>query len=333
MTLGSRPLGRLSLGTGSLGGLQRPISTETFNGTIDAAWNSGIRYFDTAPIYGLGVSEQRLGASLQQRQREEFILSTKIGRLLRYPDEPTGSAELDHGYDQAWYDVQRRKLVVDFSAEATLRSIEESLERLAVDRIDIVYIHDTFEEHHYRAAMTGAYPALERLRLEGAIGSIGVGIGRTETLRRFAEDGDFDYFLVAGRYTLLDHSGAGELLSACTRRKISIVLGGVFNSGILADPYGQGASFDYRPADIERIARARRLDSICRDHGVSLKAAALQFPLAHPAVETVLLGSSSPEEIAENVSLAGLQLPAKLWSDLRAEQLISADMPTPPAAA
>jgi D-threo-aldose 1-dehydrogenase len=332
MTSSNRRLGRLSLGTGSLGGLQRPISAATFCATIDAAWDSGIRYFDTAPIYGLGVAEQRLGASLMQRPREEFILSTKIGRLLRQPNEPTGSAELDHGYDQAWHDVPRRKLVVDFSAEATLRSIDESLGRLGLDRIDIVYIHDTFEEQHYRAAMKGAYPALERLRREGTIGSIGVGIGRIETLRRFAQDGDFDYFLVAGRYTLLDHEGAGPLLTACTQRNISIVLGGVFNSGILADPYSQGASFDYRPADIARIARARHLESICRDHGVSLKAAALQFPLAHPAVETVLLGSSSPEEISENVSLAGLELPATLWSDLRAAQLISADMPTPSAA-
>ena len=328
MTL-SRPLGRLSLGTGSLGGLQRPISAATFDATIDAAWDLGIRYFDTAPIYGLGVSEQRLGANLRRRPREEMILSTKIGRLLRHPDQHTGAAELDHGYDDAWYDVPRKKLVVDFSAEATLRSIEESQERLGQQRIDIVYIHDTFEEHQYRAAMTGAYPALERLRAEGIIGSIGVGIGRTETLLRFAEDGDFDYFLVAGRYTLLDHSGAAELLSVCTRRKISVVVGGVFNSGIMADPYVEGPSFDYRSAHVELIARARRIDGVCRDHGVPLKAAALQFPLAHPAVETVLLGSTSPEETMENVRLASLELPSALWSDLRTEQLIAADMPKP----
>lgn len=325
--------GRLSLGTGSLGGLQQPISGVTFNATVDAAWNAGIRYFDTAPIYGLGVSERRLGDSLRRRPREDFILSTKIGRLLRHPDAPTGGAELDHGYDEAWHDVPRQKLVVDFSADAAIRSIEESLARLGLSKVDIVYIHDTFEEHHYRAAMSGAYPALERLRRDGTIGAIGVGIGRTATLQRFAEDGDFDCFLVAGRYTLLDHAGAAGLLAACTRRNISIVLGGVYNSGILADPYRDAVSFDYRPADQDRIARAQKLDHICRAHRVPLKAAALQFPLAHPAVETVLLGAASPAEIAENVSLARLQLPAALWDDLRTAQLIDPGMPTPAAVA
>lgn len=199
-------------------------------------------------------------------------------------------------------------------------------------RIDSVYIPDTFDDHHYRAAVAGAYPALERLRREGTIHALGVGIGRTATLQRFADDGDFDCFLVAGRYTLLDHAGAADLLAACTRRNISIVLGGVYNSGILADPYLDAASFDYHQADQERIARAQKLDRICRDHGVPLKAAALQFPLAHPAVETVLLGAASPAEIAENVSLARLPLPAALWADLRTAQLIDPSMPSPTVA-
>ena len=324
-------LGPLSLGTGSLGGLHHPVSAEAFAETVASALRLGIRTFDTAPIYGLGVSEQRLGAALRHYPRDALVVSTKIGRLLHDPCSYIGNAEIDNGYDGAWHGVPPQKIVVDFSYDATFRSVSESLERLGLDRIDIVYIHDTFEEHHYRSSMEGAYRALDKLRREGAIGAIGVGIGHIDKLRRFAADGDFDCFLVAGRYTLLDHTHARELLTACERRNITIVLGGVFNSGLLADPYCAAPLFDYRPAPPELVARTRELDRICRAHGVPLKAAALQFPLAHPAVATVLLGAATPSELEENVRLADLPISDVLWSDMRTAGLLSSNAVAPVA--
>ena len=323
-------ISRLSLGTGFLGGLHEPVAEERFAATIAAALGHGINYLDTAPIYGLGVSEERLGDALAARPRDSYVLSTKIGRLLRGRQQSLPGAELDESYDGAWHGVPPRTIVVDFGYDATLRSLEESLQRLRLDRLDIVYIHDTFEEHHYRAAMDGAYRALDRLRSEGTIRAVGVGIGRTSVLLRFAQDGDFDCFLVAGRYTLLDQEGSSELLAVCRERAISIVLGGVFNSGILADPWRDDASFDYQPAAAARLEKARRLDHICRAHGIPLTAAALQFPLAEPAVATILMGASRPEEVIDNIRLAQMEIPPGLWADLRAEKLLPAEVATPP---
>lgn len=314
---------RLALGTGFLGGLGEPVPEERFAATVAAAHEAGITYFDTAPIYGLGVSEERLGRALAGLPRSEYILSSKIGRLLRQPGTIARGAELDTSYEGAWHGVPQRALVVDFSHDGALRSVEESLARLNLSRLDIVYIHDTFEEHQYRAAMEGAYRGLSRLREEGTVAALGVGIGRTDLLERYAHDGDFDCFLVAGRYTLLDHAAAAGLVATCRRKSISIMLGGVFNSGILADPWRERASFDYRPAEAAVIERARHIDRICTVHGVPLKAAALQFPLAEPAVAAVVLGASRPQEVAENVSLADRDIPSALWSDLASAGLLA----------
>jgi D-threo-aldose 1-dehydrogenase len=322
---------RLALGTGFLGGLGESVTATRFAETVAAAWAAGVTYFDTAPIYGLGVSEERLGSALSGKPRGEYVVSSKIGRLLRSPGKAEEGAELDRSYEGAWRGVPVRDLVVDFSHDGALRSIEESLARLRLSRLDIVYIHDTFEEHQYVAAMDGAYRALNRLRGEGTIGALGVGIGRIDMLERYARDGDFDCFLVAGRYTLLDHAPAASLVATCRRKSISIMLGGVFNSGILADPWRDRASFDYRPADAAIVERARRLHSICATHGVPLKAAALQFPLAEPAVASVVMGASQPEEVADNVALASLVIPAALWRDLATAGLIAEGARVPPA--
>ncbi len=319
----SLKVSRLSLGTGFLGGLGEIVSDERFAGTVSAARARGVTYFDTAPIYGLGVSEERLGKALLGAPRDEFVISSKVGRLLSTPGTAGRGAELDRSYEGAWRGVPQRDLVVDFSRDGALRSLEESLARLHLSHLDIVYIHDTFEEHQYRAAMDGAYPALSQLRDEGVIGALGVGIGRIDMLERYAGDGDFDCFLVAGRYTLLDHAAAARLIATCSRKSISIMLGGVFNSGILADPWRNRASFDYRPADAAIVERARQLDGICAAHGVPLKAAAMQFPLAEPAVASVVMGASRPDEVAENVALASLPIPGALWRDFATAGLIA----------
>ena len=274
---------------------------------VEAAWKAGIRFFDTAPLYGHGLAERRLGAVLRTKPRDEFVLATKVGRLLRAgaPPEP----------GQSFVDVPPVNPVFDFSYDGVMRSVEESLERLGLDRVDILHIHDPDE--HYDEALSGAYGALDRLRAEGSIRAVGAGMNQAEMLVRFARDADFDCFLLAGRYTLLDRAGARELLPLCMERGIGIIAGGVFNSGILADPR-PGGTFNYRAAPTDVVARAQRLAATCDAHGVALKAAALQFPLRHPAVPTVLTGCRSVAEVEENVQLFESRIPDDLWRELDA---------------
>jgi D-threo-aldose 1-dehydrogenase len=281
---------------------------------VEAAYERGLRLFDTAPLYGSGLSEQRLGAVLRTKPRDEFVLSTKVGRLLRAngPAEPTmfeGTPPL--------------RPVFDFSYDGVLRSLDESLARLGLDRVDIALIHDP--DDHYEQALEGAYPALERLRGEGVVGAIGVGMNQTELLVRFARDGDFDCFLLAGRYTLLDTSGLDELLPLAAERGISIVAGGVFNSGVLAS----GETYDYAPAPTEVLERAARLREVCTRWGVPLEAAAIQFPLGHPAVTCVVVGCRSAAEVEEDVRLFQLDIPAGLWQELKAAGLLMAEVRVP----
>lgn len=274
---------------------------------IEAAWTAGIRYFDTAPLYGLGLSEQRLGAVLGAKPRDEFVISTKIGRLIRAggPPEP----------GQAWKGTPPLNPVFDFSYDATMRSVEESLERLGLDRADILLIHDPDE--HFAQALSGAYRALDRLRSEGTVRAIGAGMNQSEMLVRFARESDFDCFLLAGRYTLLDRSGASELLPLCLDRGIIVIAGGVFNSGILAET-GTTLHYNYEKAPPDVVARAEQIKATCRRHGVDVKAAALQFPLRHPAVKTVLTGCRSVAELRENVRLFETPMPEELWRELDA---------------
>jgi D-threo-aldose 1-dehydrogenase len=309
---------RIGLGTAPLGGLFTEVSDDDARGVVEAAWAAGVRLFDTAPLYGHGLAERRLGAVLGDRQRDAFTLATKVGRLLRAgaPPEP----------GQSFKGVPPLNPVFDFSYDGALRSVTESLERLGLDRVDVVHIHDP--DDHFDEALRGAYPALDRLRREGVVGAVGAGMNQAEMLARFAREADFDCFLLAGRYTLLDQVGLRELLPLCLDRGIAVIAGGVLNSGILADPR-PGATYDYTRAGSEVLARARRLDEICRSHGVPLKAAAIQFPFGHPAITAVLLGCRSRAEVGENMRMAETEVPAALWEELKAVGLLSEQVPTP----
>lgn len=313
---------RLGLGTAPLGGLFALVSEKQFAATVERAWDLGLRLFDTAPLYGKGTAEARLGAALAGRPRNEYVLSTKVGRLLR-PDAPPDPETLRG----LWRAAPALNPVFDFSGEGVLRSFSESLERLGLDRIDIALIHDP--DDHDEQALAGAYPALERLRREGVIGAVGVGSNQVDVLCRFARETDVDCFLMAGRYTLLDHVGLRDLLPLCAERGIPVIAGGVYNSGILADPRA-GATFNYAPASHPLVERALRLQDVCGRHGVPLGAAAIQFPLAHPAVAAVVTGAGSVAELEENVEFARSPVPADLWAELKMERLIPADAPVVP---
>jgi D-threo-aldose 1-dehydrogenase len=287
--LGAGPLG---LGTAPLGGLYEAVDEDAALAVVDRAWDLGLRFFDTAPYYGSGLAERRLGEGLRRRPRDAFAVSTKVGRLLR-PDAS--------GWEGAYF---------DFSYDAALRSLEESLERLQLDRIDVALVHDP--DDHFDEALTGGFAALARLRDEGVVRAIGVGMNQVELLVRFAREADPDCFLVAGRYTVLDRTAAAELLPLCEERGIAVIAGGVFNSGVLAG----GDTFDYRAAPPDVTARVARLRAACARWDVSLPAAAVQFPHRHRAVECVLVGCRSAAEVEEDVRLFGLDLPAGLWDEL-----------------
>lgn len=322
---------RLALGGAPIGGLFAAVDDRAAAATIRRAWDLGIRYYDTAPLYGYGNSERRMGSVLREQPRDEFTLSTKVGRLIR-PETaiPPGSdvdRQLLDGRENAFYaGTGRVRPVFDFSGDGVRRSIEESLERLGLDRIDIAYIHDP--DDHWEAAIGGAYPALAQLRDEGVIRSIGVGMNQSAMLSRFAREGDFDVFMLAGRYTLLDQEALVDLLPLCVDRGIAILIGGVMNSGILADPR-PGSHYDYAPASDALVARARRLAEICARHDVPLKAAAVQFPLAHPAVASIVAGVRRVDHLDEYPALFQHPIPTDLWDELRTERLLPADAPTP----
>lgn len=309
----------LGLGTAPLGGLFAPVGERAAADTIERAWSLGLRFFDTAPQYGNGLSERRLGAFLRTKPRHSFVLATKVGRLLRVP--ATGS-----GDDAFYKGTPPERPVFDFSHDGVLRSVQESLDRLGLDRIDILHLHDP--DDHYEQAVGGAYRALDRLRAEGTVGAIGAGMNQSGMLARFARARAFDCFLLAGRYTLLEQGALEDLLPLCVDRGISIVAGGVYNSGLLADPR-PGAKFNYEDVPPALLAQARRLADLCRSHGVDLKAAAIQFPSAHPAVASVLTGPRTTAELDETVSLFRQSIPAALWTDLKQQGLLRADAPTP----
>lgn len=314
---------RLGFGAAAIGNLFTAVGEEEAQGAVDAAWDSGVRYFDTAPHYGLGLSERRLGAALRRRPREQYTISTKVGRLLLPKDGPVGS-DLAEGFDVP----ATHERVWDFSASGVRRSVEESLGRLGLDRIDIVYLHDP--DQHEQAAFGFAYPELERMRAEGLVGAIGAGMNQTRMLDRFVRETDVDVVLLAGRYSLLDQSGLASLLPGATGRGVSVVVGGVFNSGLLADP-SPAATFDYAPVSVEFLARALRLKELCEDDGVPLRAVALQFPLGHPAVAAVLVGARSAAEARDAAAMAAVDIPARLWRRLRTEGLLPDDAPLPAA--
>ncbi len=322
---------RLGFGAAPIGGFRATIPDLAAIDTVDAAWESGVRLFDTSPFYGYGRSELRIGAALRARPRDEYVLSTKIGRWMRplrrgetVPGLRTGGLEFAPTFD--------------YSYDGTMRSIEQSHLRLGISRIDVVLIHDVdfwslkdrdLLERHFKQAMDGAYRALDELRRAGVIGAIGCGLNETEMCLRFARAGDFDCMLLAGRYTLLEQGALAELLPLCEAKSMSIILGGPLNSGILAGVPGPQAKYDYAdppPAIVERVAK---LDAVCRRHGVPLIAAALQFPLAHPAVPTIIPGALSRAELEANVAHLRRAIPPALWQELKHEKLIDPAAPVP----
>ncbi|MDT0610394.1 aldo/keto reductase [Streptomyces lancefieldiae] len=315
------PVTPLTLGAAALGNLFTAVADDQAEATVEAAWAAGIRSFDTAPHYGLGLSERRLGRALAGRPRTDYTVSSKVGRILVPCDRP-GENDLAHGFAVP-ADHAR---VWDFTADGVRRSIEHSLTRLGLDRLDVALLHDP--DDHAEAAFHEAYPALERLRSEGVVGAIGAGMNQTGMLTRFVTDTDVDVVLLAGRHTLLDHSGLSDLLPAAQERGVSVLAGGVFNSGLLADPR-PGARYDYAPAPGHLLSRALRLRTVVERHGVSLRAAALHYPLAHPAVVGVLIGARSPEEVGDAAALMRRPVPSAVWDELKSEGLLPAQAPTP----
>jgi aryl-alcohol dehydrogenase-like predicted oxidoreductase len=308
---------RLGLGLAPIGGLYAPVSEEQALATVERAWELGLRFFDTAPLYGYGLSERRVGKVLRAKDRGGFVLSTKVGRLL-----------VPGGDDEFWFGSPELEAVFDFSPEAVVRSHRESLERLGLDRVDVLLIHDP--DDHFEDALAGAYPALDDLRRRGVVSAVGVGMNQAPMPARFVRTVDLDCVLLAGRYTLLDQSGLDELLPLCAERGTAVIAAGVYNSGLLADPRA-GSTYDYAEAPAELVERAVALGGVCERHGVPLKAAAIQFPLGHSAVACALTGARSARELEENVRMLGLPVPAQLWADLKAEGLLRADAPVPAA--
>jgi len=299
-------VGPLVFGGAPIGGLYAPVSGEAAAATLAAAWDAGIRAFDTAPHYGVGLSEQRIGDFLAGRRREEFVVSTKVGRLLVPATGPVDGAD-------GFYGTPALSRVRDYSADGVLRSLEDSLRRLRLDRVDIVLIHDP--DHHRAEALDGAYPALARLRADGTVRAIGVGVNSASLAQWFVSRCDLDCVLVAGRYTLLDDSAGRSLFPLCLSRGTAVLAAGVFNSGILADPR-DGARYDYAPAVPAVLARARRVRDICARHGVPVAAAALQYVLRHPAVTAAVVGARTPDEISADAGYLSLVIPGSLWTDL-----------------
>ncbi len=315
-------LTELSLGCAQLGNLYQAISDEQAHDTVEAAWNCGIRYFDTAPHYGLGLSERRLGAALAQYPRSEFVLSTKVGRILEQL-EPSDDRD-DEGFDVA----ATHRRVWDFSRDGILRSLEESLGRLGVDTIDVVYLHDP--DDHWRDVIDSAYPALEELRSQGVVSAIGAGMNQSQMLTDLARNTDMDVFMLAGRYTLLEQTALDDLLPVCLDRGIGIVAAGVFNSGLLSrNAPSNDAKYNYGEAPIELLARAQRISEICEHHGASLPAVALAFPLAHPSVVSACVGARSREQIQRNVALSQVPVPDTIWTELKDSGLLRLDAPVP----
>ncbi|MFJ2439029.1 MULTISPECIES: aldo/keto reductase [unclassified Streptomyces] len=313
----------LAFGAAALGNLFAEVTQEQAYDAVGAAWDAGIRSFDTAPHYGLGLSERRLGAALRERPRSAYTVSTKVGRRL----EPAAAGEavgddLAHGF--AVPATHRR--VWDFGADGIRRTLDASLERLGLDRVDIVYLHDP--DDHAEQALREGYPALEKLRSEGVVGAIGAGMNRTGLLTRFVRDTDIDVVLCAGRYTLLDHDALAGLLPAAQERGTSVVIGGAFNSGLLADPR-PGATYDYAEAPKELLDRALALKAAAERHGTTLRAAALAFCSAHPAVASVLVGARTPDEVRDCAEQFTAPVPAALWQELRDTGLLPAGAPVP----
>ncbi|MFE7766031.1 aldo/keto reductase [Streptomyces sp. NPDC057438] len=326
-TIGSRTITNTSValtdlgfGASVIGNLYRVTPVEDANAAIETAWDAGIRYFDTAPHYGLGLSELRLGAALRERPRAEYVVSSKVGRLLVPNERPQG---VDSEGFVVRDDLRRQW---DFSRDGVLRSIEETLGRTGLDRLDIVYLHDP--DDHWRQAADEAMPALADLRDQGVIGAIGAGMNQSAMLARFLRETAADVVMLAGRYTLLDQTALDDVLPAAQEHGKNVVAVGVFNSGLLSnDRPAEGMKYDYQDAPTALVDRARAIADVCAAHGTTLPAAAIAFPYTHPTIINVTLGMRTADQVGRNVELHQRHIPDRLWEDLRAQGLIRSDVP------
>lgn len=330
--IGGLTFTELGFGTAPLGNLYRAISDDDAATILDLCWDSGVRYYDTAPLYGLGLSETRLNRFLRGKPREDYVLSTKVGRLLEVTTPQTRD-----GFGK-WFDVPARREVYDYSYDGVLRSIEFSLERLGVDRIDILYGHDLDIFNHGTQAvldaklaefLEGGHKALVELRAQGVISAFGVGVNAWEPAEWLVRNGDPDIILLAGRYTLLEQDALKSFLPLCGERGVGIVIGGPYNSGILATGPRPGAFYNYEPAPAGILDRVARIEAICTDHGVRLVDAAFRFPLCHPSVLSVIPGGQALSEMTSNLQAVNADIPNDLWSDLVAAGLLSDAAPIP----
>jgi D-threo-aldose 1-dehydrogenase len=322
----------LGFGTAPLGNLYHAVTEKQAQQTFEAAWAAGVRYFDTAPLYGLGLSETRLNHFLRSKKRKEYVISTKIGRILESckPEQRTGIGK--------FFETPTRREKFDYTYDGVMRSLEFSLERLGLDSVDILFAHDldvfthgseNARDHHIKTFMSGGYKALLKLREQGVIKAFGAGVNEWQACQILTEQGDFDLFLLAGRYTLLEQEALNSFLPLCEKRGIGIVLGGPYNSGILATGPKPGAWFNYNPAPKHILERVKQIESVCRKHKVKLPNAALQFPLTHPSVVCVVPGGASAKEAKLNAASMDMKLPRALWRDLKTQGLLREDAPVP----
>lgn len=317
---------RIGFGGAPIAGLFRAVSESDAQSTLAAAWDSGVRYFDTAPLYGFGLSENRFGRFFSEKSRDRFRVSTKVGRVL----VPLGAgASTDAGLG-TFESALPFEAIFDFTAEGVTRSLHESLERLHLSYVDAAFLHDP--DDYLSEAIGQAFPALKRLRTEGLVREIGAGMNDASSLARIVRECEVDIVMIAGRYTLLDQSALDDLLPLAHERGVRVIAAGVFNSGILAQNAPQAdATYDYRRAGAATLARARRIDAICGRFGVSLPGAAIQFTLSHPAISNIVLGMRSPQEVRNNRAAASESIPPQLWEELREAGLIREDAPVPAA--
>jgi D-threo-aldose 1-dehydrogenase len=319
---GGLSVGPYGFGVAPIANLGREVDEDVALAALDAAWGAGVRYFDAAPHYGLGLGERRLGKFLATKPRDEFILSTKVGRLL--VDGQNGVQPDAEGFAVNSVLTRRR----DYSADGVRRSLDESLDRMGLDRIDVVFVHDP--DDYYAEALDGALPALDALRRDGTIASYGAGMNQTEALADFIRNSDLDIVMCAGRYTLLEQTALDDLLPTALARNVSVVAAAVFNSGLLArDRPAADQTYNYAAAPASLLEKATAIADVCESHGVSLPAAASQFALGHPAVATVCTGARSPEQVRRNAGLFDVEIPAGLWSDLVSAGLLRSDSPLP----
>jgi D-threo-aldose 1-dehydrogenase len=311
---------KLGFGGAPLGAVGDRLSARESSEILAAAWDAGIRYFDTAPLYGHGLSEKRLGATLSTYDRDDFVISTKIGRLL----VPEGEGQRYAGMR----DNEPFSAIYDYTRDGVRKSLESSLERLGLDRIDILLCHDIDVWTHgdeqpdiYSAAISGALPAMQELREEGIVGAIGLGVNEWQVCSRVMDEIDIDCFLLAGRFTLLEQEPLDEMLPKCVEQGVSVIIGGPYNSGLLTNVERRRATYDYKPVSDELWSRTLEIREVCASHGVDVRAAALQYPLLHPAVASVIPGAWSLDEVAANQELVNRELPDALWSDLQSAGL------------